>query len=537
MTRRNAWAIVAAVMLAAIFVAALLQAIDYPFGVAWDERIKMRGAMTGRYYYYYHPLVMIDLAQGVGFLLQAETIESFIDIGRVLSVMAGGLLIFGTFMLARLVLPDLPALAAAAATAATPVVTVHARIFKEDIFLAAFLVLAFAALIRLLQSPAPHRAILLGVFAGLTAGSKYVGFLFLLFAVFAIIFVQTPGPPRKPLRLATVSGVAIGTFLLVMLPAIRRIERWHKHVNFEIRHAVEGHDVSLPLRLTSGLFHLRESLLPGLGAPLLMAGIIGLAAPLVAARERRMPLALIASFAVLWYVVHEITPLKPYPDFSRYMVPLAPLLAILAASFVYEILSRWDRLGLVAAAAILLAALPALWTSVRINTPDIDPRDVVPQLLLDSGARVAFDRYANYSFTNGILGGKARHLAENADIVLTANLTYDRAYNYAVLLKSGPGDCRWLLSGVGRQAASRHLQRAADHGLFQPRASRHPHGRIGRTFAQDRKVDQRRRSKFRGPLGRGNSSTLDFGKAQIQCVAKTPSERSLPTFADRAFMR
>jgi hypothetical protein len=151
-----------------------------------------------------------------------------------------------------------------------------------------------------------------------------------------------------------------------------------------------------------------------------------------------MPLVLIASFAVLWYVVHEITPLKPYPDFSRYMVPLAPLLAILAASFVFEILSRWDRLGLVAAAAILLAALPALWTSVRINTPDIDPRDVVPQLLLDSGARVAFDRYANYSFTNKILGGRARQLSENADIVLTANLTYDRAYNYAVLLNQDP---------------------------------------------------------------------------------------------------
>jgi len=59
-------------------------------------------------------------------------------------------LVFATFKLARLVLPDLPALAAAAA--ATPLVTVHARLFKEDIFVSAFLVLALAALIRLLQS-------------------------------------------------------------------------------------------------------------------------------------------------------------------------------------------------------------------------------------------------------------------------------------------------------------------------------------------------------------------------------------------------
>ena len=126
-----------------------------------------------------------------------------------------------------------PALAAAAATAATPVVTVQARIFKEDIFVAAFLVLAFAALIRLLQSPATHRAILLGVFAGLTAGSKYVGFLFLLFAIFAIIFLWTPGPPRKPW---------CGDRHLSACHAAgdRADERWHKRVKFEIRHAVEG---------------------------------------------------------------------------------------------------------------------------------------------------------------------------------------------------------------------------------------------------------------------------------------------------------
>ena len=161
------------------------------------------------------------------------------------------------------------------------------------------------------------------------------------------------------------------------------------------------------------------------------------------------------------------------------MVPLAPLLAILAASFVFEILSRWDRLGLVAAAAILLAALPALWTSVRINTPDIDPRDVVPQLLLDSGARVAFDRYANYRFTNGILGGKARHLAENADIVLTANLTYDRAYNYAVLLiNQDPATVAGSYQALGAKAASRHLQRAADHEATGVQAVTNAHSDI-----------------------------------------------------------
>ena len=126
--------------------------------------------------------------------------------------LAGGVLVFGTFSLARLVLPDLPALAAAAATAATPLVAVHARILKEDIFVAAVLVLALAVLIRLLRDPAPHRAILLGILAGLAASSKYIGQLIVPFTVAAILVVPTPGPQRRMLKAALVAAVSAPYF-------------------------------------------------------------------------------------------------------------------------------------------------------------------------------------------------------------------------------------------------------------------------------------------------------------------------------------
>jgi len=282
--------------------------------VAWDELVKLRGVRTGRYAYY-HPLFMIDLAQAAALVVPAPDLSSLAQLARVLGALAGGVMVFATFSLARLVLPALPSLAAAAATAATPLFIVHARLFKEDIFVSAFLVLALAALIRLLQEPAPHRAILVGLLVGLAAGSKYIGMLILPFAIIAILLVPTPGPERRWLRAGTVTATSIGTFLLIMLPAIRRIDRWERGVDFELRHSMLGHDVPLPIRVTWGLFHLRESLWPGLGTPLLALGLIGLAAPFVAARERRMPLLLIASFALLWYVAHEATPLKPFPDF------------------------------------------------------------------------------------------------------------------------------------------------------------------------------------------------------------------------------
>jgi 4-amino-4-deoxy-L-arabinose transferase-like glycosyltransferase len=157
---------------------------------------------------------MIDLAQGAALAVQPPDQPSLAHLVRVLGALAGGVTVFATFSLARLVLPDLPALAAAGATAVAPLFVVHARIFKEDIFVAAFLVLALAALIRLLQEPAPHRAVLLGLLVGLAAGSKYIGVLILLFAIIAILLVPTPGPERRWLRTVTVSATAIGTFLL-----------------------------------------------------------------------------------------------------------------------------------------------------------------------------------------------------------------------------------------------------------------------------------------------------------------------------------
>jgi Dolichyl-phosphate-mannose-protein mannosyltransferase len=425
MRARITWATLAAVLLGVISVAVTLHLIDYPLGAAWDELVKLRGVSTGRYRYY-HPLFMIDLGQAVALAVQPRDLFSLAQLVRIISALAGGVMVFATFMLARLVLPALPSLATAAATAATPLFIVHARIFKEDIFVATFLLLALAMLIRLLQEPAPHRAILLGLLIGCAAGSKYIGALILPFAVLAIVLVPTPGPERRALRAGTVSAVSIGTFLLIMLPAIRRLSRWQRGVDFELAHSIEGHDVPLPPRVTWGVFHLRESLWPGLGTPLLALGLLGLAAPFVAARERRLPLTLIATFALLWYAVHEATPLKPFPDFSRYMLPLVPLLLILGTSFIYELAVRWDHRGILAALIVVLAAVPALMMSVRINSPDVDPRSVVPSIVVASGARVIFDRYSDYERNRRILGIRLRPTKDMADIVVTSNLAYDR---------------------------------------------------------------------------------------------------------------
>lgn len=414
-----------------------LSGIDFPIATHPDESTKASFLLSS-YPDYRHPLLIREIAWGGNLVAQASTMEAAIKLGRLCAALAGGLLVFATFQLSRLVLPDGAALAATAITAATPLVSVHARFFKEDIFLAAFIVLALAALIRLLKEPTASRAVMLGLLVGLAAGSKYVGGLLLPFAATAILFASPPAVTKQTrLKLALiVAGTATAMFLLIELPALLDFTRLSSGVGFEFHHMRRGHDVAIGMRLTYGVFHLRKSLGDGLGPALLIFGLLGLAAPLMAPMERRLPLIIIAAFAVIWYFAHEASPLKPYPDFVRYMVPLAPLLSVLATSFVTEIMRRQYQLGLAAAAGLLVAALLALSTSIRINGPAADdPRVAVPPILASSHMRVATDRYATYRWTPILGMSLAPPGREAADIVATANFTYDRFVEYGARVK------------------------------------------------------------------------------------------------------
>ncbi len=168
------WAAIAAVVLAVVAVATWLSARDFVLGVHPDELIKVQAVLAGPSTYY-HPLLMIELARAANAFLGLRDPQSVVELGRTFSAVAGGVLIVATFVLARLILPASAAFAVAAATLATPLISVHARYFKEDIFVAAFVVLALAALISVLRTPSAKRATMLGAAIGLAAGSKYVG--------------------------------------------------------------------------------------------------------------------------------------------------------------------------------------------------------------------------------------------------------------------------------------------------------------------------------------------------------------------------
>jgi hypothetical protein len=427
-------AIVLAIVIAGIFVAILINRVDFPLGTHSDEGGKVdlviNDANTS-----YHPILMLQLVRAANVFAKVSNPQDVVELGRRCAVIAGGFALFAAFLLARTVLPIPTALAATVASAVVPLMTVHARYFKEDIFALPFLLLALVGLILLLKSPTPSRAVLLGVTIGLAAAAKYVAAIILPFALIVLLV------KRQTYVTGLVAAAAIGSFVLIELPHFLT-PQFPATLQFEVEHAAQGHDVQLPITLTAGLFHLRESLSTGLGLPLLLLGLMGLAAPWFAPPERRQALLIIASFAVLWYVIHELSPLKPYPGFARYMLPMSPLLIILGAALICDLIQRIrPESGTAAAIIVLCAALPPLYQSILINGPkQEDLRSFVPDVVAAVEPRTAFDSYTRF------LGSgwaerpcadaasapyvcdldRGEHAPTSDNIMVTSNLTYDR---------------------------------------------------------------------------------------------------------------
>jgi hypothetical protein len=419
--------------IAALFAALLLGTLDFSLGTHGDEKSKIY-AVLRHTNNYKHPLLMLEIVRAANALAGLADRQALVELGRACAVIAGALGVFATYLLARESLPVPAALAAAAATAVTPLVAMHARHLKEDIFLLPLLLLSLLALIATLKAPTLWRAILLGLAIGLAAAAKYVALALLPFAVIVLLVGLHATRWRERLGMTALVGLVAGaTFALIHVPVVWDYAQFKISVAVGVYHAKVGMGPRVPLELGRGLFHLRESLLPGLGAPLFILGLLGFAAPWLAPPKRRMPLLVIAAFAALWLVAHELSPFKPYPDFQRYMVPVAPLFVILGTASVYELAQRrvpaWS--ASVAAAAILIAATPALYVSLRIaGPPKEDLRRIVPKIVLPDTPNAAFDDYTR--FHRG--GQPARHgrpPAERTSLLVTSNFVYDRYLEHA----------------------------------------------------------------------------------------------------------
>jgi dolichyl-phosphate-mannose-protein mannosyltransferase len=193
-----------------------------------------------------------------------------------------------------------------------------------------------------------------GLAAGLAAATKYnaaVVCVAVLAAGWARVREHRDERRAAAGWLPAAAAAAIAGFLIGVPFAIRERDRMLGAMAMVSRALYAGQGP------TAFLVHAVDSLPGGLGWPLYLAGLAGIAR---AAFRRRPEDWVWLSFAIVFYVmigpVHWVVP--------RYVLPLVPLFVVAAAQLAFDLTSRSRPLR---ACAIVLLAAPTLWRSIQYD--------------------------------------------------------------------------------------------------------------------------------------------------------------------------
>jgi hypothetical protein len=310
---------------------------------------------------------------------QLQAIGNYHRTGRIISALAGAAMALIVFLMLYRRTTLLGAAFGALAIGLAPALVVHSRFQSVDVLGAT---LAAASLLFSTRLLAPldgdsgdwkfrmKLAIWAGVFAGLSAGTKYNGGL-------AFLGLLPLFWPLKVKDAAKLIGVAFGAAALAFLIStpgfLFESAKFWEDFSYELRHSSEGHGLVFVGTSPGFLYHI-GNLAYGYGALLLVLGVVGL---VMAIRARQTWIYGLALFAIIFYLLIGRAEIK----FMRYVFPLIPVLAAAFGWWVGTIQQKGGtkgRLGVVAGIFALGGILGggATWAMVATGwMSGLDPRD------------------------------------------------------------------------------------------------------------------------------------------------------------------
>jgi len=294
--------------------------------------------------------------------------------GRILSAAAGAGIAWVVFAILWRRTHWLGAAAGGLAAALAPGLVVHSRFQTVDIVAAFLLSVSLLYALKLIPSdteteattPTLKWAMLAGLFAGLSAGTKYTGFLALF--TLGVACLALPAALRWRALGAGV-GVAVAAFLITTPGLFLNTAKFLEDTTYEMRHTATGHGIVF-MGTPSGFIYHIANLSAGMGPLLLMVGGAGLIAGVI--RKKLWIIALVA-FAVPYYLLIGQAEVK----FFRYAIPLIPVLALGAGWLIGQCHRQPDlkwKLG-VAAGIFALGGAASRSITSTFWMLDPDPRD------------------------------------------------------------------------------------------------------------------------------------------------------------------
>jgi hypothetical protein len=288
-------------------------------------------------------------------------------IARLVSATAGTISVWLVFRIADRLFDRTTALMAAAFLALAFLHVRDSHFGVTDVTATCFALAALLFLIRFDRSQATGDLIASAIWAGLAASTKYGVALVAVPAIWVCLRPDLSIQRSWFVRLKQAAGYLVVmaiAFALTSPYCLIAFDRFVTALGGVSAHLARPHGVMVG---RGWQVHLTSSLRYGLGLPLLVAGLVGLAL-LLWRRPRKG--AIVALFPLTYYV----TVGSAYTVFARYAVPLVPLLCLAAAFAVAEcarIATRAaKRVALERAVAWILALLviaPSVWSVLQFD--------------------------------------------------------------------------------------------------------------------------------------------------------------------------
>ena len=369
----------ALIVLIVLAIAIYAMGLPLPAGLHPDELGKVNQILSGQYNYL-HPLLLLHVGTAANSLLGISDPVQLLDALRFLMLGFSALALLATFLLAGEFLEGWYRHGVVLLLATTPMFAHHAQYLKEDIVLLPFLLGGLWATLVWRRKSLFVWAFIAGIFLGLACASKYIAVL--------LVLPMTVGFWRDRKSLALMLLTAFFLYILLMMPAVLNSKHALVAIASEIEHGRVGHWLRLHPWVTFMGFHFTHNLVPGGGILMMVGGLVASLWFIFKKGLKHWNWIFLCAFGWFWYVVHELSPSKPYVGGIRYVLPVLPILVLCFAGLIKDLVElnkKWipDSVGrmVLLGMFIFVAVQNGLKTYTSLVLVGPDPRVAVTLVL------------------------------------------------------------------------------------------------------------------------------------------------------------
>ena len=427
--------------------------IDFPLGYHPDETIKVHFIQNNSQNFF-HPIFILQVVRTANLIFGLQSEQQIAILGRATTALMGVAIVFLTYKIAKQQLPSRYALGAALLTAVAPGMVIHSHYLKEDIALTFGILLSFLSFfalgekIRLMTTEVDQReekssfvenipwkqVILFGVALGLTFAAKYKSGILLPLYFATPLYVLGL---RKLVYFKCLFWsflISLFTFLTINFPILLNPKTFVRGFRYELDHALTGHN-GIKIYPFEHLFsfHLRNSIVPSLTILPVILALGFLVYCIFRWRHIAWESRFLVCYVVFFYFVLEASPLKPFPNFMRYMVPIIPILALFCMQLLNSMMAviprrsrSWCSFALLSL-IIIFPLIESVKFDYYINK---DTRGEIESLLAEKEGNVIMEAYvapfthpADFSRLPDLI---AEAQNENVCTLVASSFMYDR---------------------------------------------------------------------------------------------------------------